>query len=296
MEKWLHYRGQWGGRIESGEEMWWSEPRSDLRSSWISRLFFRLDVRQHFILRFWNRSGVKGARNGLTVVDFGCGTGGTTLNFSQVLGQPVIGVDVFETQLKIARDFAARFDRKCRFERVGPDGRLPFADRSVDVVFSLDVLGHVPDIAACLRELARVVKAGGSILLFTESNYSPGDRSLMARLAARGADMMQAVPEHISLLPREKLEEHFHEAGFQVLERFSANVLHFFFFPKDYVLLLGNRRELAPGWYRLAVIWNRISKITPFYPRPFEALRLVLTYLLGRRSSGTSYFYHLRRD
>lgn len=295
MEKWLRYRGQWGGRIDTGEEMWWSEPRPSLRTSRLSRLFFKLDVRQHFILRFWGRARSGQPGRPPVVVDYGCGTGGTTLNFSQVMGVPVIGVDVFETQLRIARDFSSDLGLGCRFERIGQGGDLPFPDGSVDAVLSLDVLGHVPDIPACARELARVLRPGGSVLLFTESNYSAGDRSLMARLAARGADMMQAVPEHISLLPRETLEEIFAGAGFEVRERFSANVMHFLFFPKDYVLLLRNRREVAPNWYRLALLWNRVSKITPFYPWPFQALRLLLTLALGGRSHGTSYFYHLEK-
>ena len=46
------------------------------------------------------------------------------------------------------------------------DGRLlPFADRSFDGAFSTQVLEHVADPAALLREMHRVVKPGGSLLL-----------------------------------------------------------------------------------------------------------------------------------
>jgi hypothetical protein len=116
----------------------------------------------------------------------------------------------------------------------------------------------------------------------------------MRRLADDGLDMMGMVPEHISLFSREELERMFAAAGFRMEERFSANLGHFFFFPKDYLLLLKNHAGHR-GLYWLAVVWNRISKITPFYPWPFQILRLALTRAFGRQAFGTAYFYDLRK-
>jgi ubiquinone/menaquinone biosynthesis C-methylase UbiE len=289
------YRGQWGGTIENGEEMWWSEPDRRLAAGGfrarLRRLRFSLDVRQSYLLKFLRRA-LSRTQGTPELVDFGCGTGGTTLNFSRYLGVPITGLDLFETQLEIARRFAE--GTGCRFERLGDAGRIPRADGSIDVVLSLDVLGHVSDIPATLADWARVLKPGGTVALFTESSYSPGDRSLMARLARAGADMTAAVPEHISLFPREKLEEWFAAAGFEVLERASANVGHFAFFPKDYVLLLAKH----PGHGALlafARFWNRVTKLLPFYPLPVELARLALTRLFGANAYGTSYFYELTK-
>jgi SAM-dependent methyltransferase len=41
---------------------------------------------------------------------------------------------------------------------------LPIASSSVDVAYSFKVLAHVPDIAAALREMARVVRPGGHVI------------------------------------------------------------------------------------------------------------------------------------
>lgn len=294
------YRGQWGGKIENGEEMWWSEPNARLSHRFWDRLFFFLDVRQHFIIRFfndWKKRHPKFAKAHAspTVADMGCGTGGVTLNFSNYFRVPVIGLDVFETQLGIAREFAAKLKSPCTFRKIEENGRFPLEDRSLDALMSLDVLGHVPNIPATLRECARALKPGASFFLFTESAFSNGDLSIGARLARRGANMMDAVPEHISLFPREALEAMFAEAGFEVRERFSANVWHFFFFPKDYVLLLKDHAEFK-AWYRLASVWNRLTKISPFYPWPFQFLRLTLTLVFGKHAYGSSYFYHLVRQ
>ncbi|MGE0615020.1 MAG: class I SAM-dependent methyltransferase [Bacteriovoracia bacterium] len=294
------YRGQWGGGIQTAdgrhEEMWWSEPNRALAGSAWARWRFRLDVRHYFILRFWGKFlRSRGAATLPRVIDFGCGSGGTTMNFSHVFWVPIQGVDIFETQLKVARQNAQALGSACTFERLGEGGSIPVPDASIDVVLSLDVLGHVPDIPAVLNEFRRVLKPGGAVLLFTESTYSDGDRSIMARLARSGADMMTVVPEHISLFPRERLEELFGAAGFTMLERVSANVGHFFFFPKDYVMLLRGRAGFT-GWKMLASFWNRLSKLTPFYPKPLDTLRLALTLMFGRRAYGTSYFYYLRKN
>ena len=289
------YRGQWGGRIENGEEMWWSEPNQALkRPGVLAKLRFAADTRHHFILRFWKACRANFTDPVLKLVDYGCGSGGTTINFSQAIGQPITGMDIFPTQLEVARHFAATAESTCRFELLEEGGRIPGGEASVHGIFSLDVLGHVPDVAQVLNQWMRALKPGGSVLLFTEANYSPDDRSIAARLAARGADVIAGVPEHISLFSREKLEELFRAAGFELVERFSSNVWHFFFFPKDYVLLLKNRKEFS-GWYAVARAWNRLSKLVPFYPAPFHWLRIAVTHLLGRSHKGTSYYYHLRK-
>jgi len=295
MEDALKYRGQWGGKIETGEEMWWSEPDLRLQASRWRRWLFSLDVRQHLILRFWRRFRSELSPQAIPVLaDYGCGTAGTTLNFSSMIGHPIHGFDVFETQLQIARRFAGEHGLKNEFKLLRKDGSLPVADGSVDALFSLDVLGHVPHIPSVLSAWNKALKARGEVLLFTEAYFSDGDRSRMAKLARGGADMAKVVPEHISLFPREELERMFEDAGFEIRERFSANVWHFLFFPKDYVLLLKGRSDFRPTYF-LAVIWNRISKILPFYPWPFQALRLALTYLIGREAFGSAYFYHLRK-
>jgi SAM-dependent methyltransferase len=48
---------------------------------------------------------------------------------------------------------------------------LPVADASFDVVLCLQVLEHVPNPAAAVRELRRVVRPGGRVLLSTHGVY-----------------------------------------------------------------------------------------------------------------------------
>ena len=54
----------------------------------------------------------------------------------------------------------------------GDGARLPFRDASFDVAFLVAVLGEVPDPAACVAELRRVLRAGG-LLALTETRCDP---------------------------------------------------------------------------------------------------------------------------
>ncbi|GAB3860812.1 hypothetical protein GCM10027610_102370 [Dactylosporangium cerinum] len=56
-------------------------------------------------------------------------------------------------------------------------GRLPFADGSVDAVFAAGLVMHLPDPVDGLRELARVTRAGGRLVLF----HPTGRAALAAR-------------------------------------------------------------------------------------------------------------------
>lgn len=94
-----------------------------------------------------------------TIVDVGCGPG---LNLA-LLGHygTVIGVDPNAAARQYASETAGA--------RVldGSATSLPFPDRSVDLLTCLDVLEHVEDDRAALREFFRVLRPGGTVLLLT---------------------------------------------------------------------------------------------------------------------------------
>lgn len=94
-----------------------------------------------------------------TVLDVATGTGAVALELIRQKGCAVVGLDQSPEMLAAAR------------ERLGPDVRLvegtaehlPFADASFDGLTFTYLLRYVADPAATLRELARVVRPGGTI-------------------------------------------------------------------------------------------------------------------------------------
>ena len=103
---------------------------------------------------------------GARLVDVGCGTGNGLLIFHERFGVSGVGVDVSDGMLDIAR---AKMDgRNLPIEVHQIDGEsLPFEESMFDAGISFEVLEHTPDPAQLLRELARVVKPGGTVVVST---------------------------------------------------------------------------------------------------------------------------------
>jgi SAM-dependent methyltransferase len=72
------------------------------------------------------------------------------------------------------------------------DGALPFADGTFDAVVSLEVVEHVEDQFAFLRELARVVRPGGRVIVTTPNVLSVQSR--MRTLAFGFPELFDPLP------------------------------------------------------------------------------------------------------
>ena len=94
-----------------------------------------------------------------TILDAGCGTGAIL----KMLGNPErnVGVDLAPEAIEFCRQ------RGLTNVRQADVRALPFPDESFDAVISSSVLYHewVPDVAAALREIYRVLKPDGLLLL-----------------------------------------------------------------------------------------------------------------------------------
>ena len=67
---------------------------------------------------------------------------------------------------------------------------LPVADRSVDMVLALELLEHVPDPTAVLREIARVLKPGGRVIVSVPSTVPRHDDNDYWRFTAQGLEQL----------------------------------------------------------------------------------------------------------
>jgi SAM-dependent methyltransferase len=117
-----------------------------------------------------------GLRSGGVVIDVGCGTGRALPPLRAAVGPDgsVIALDLTPEMLAAARPAS----QAASATLVLADARsLPFADASADAIFAAGLVHHLPDPEAGLRELARVTRPGGLLVLFHPS----GRAALAAR-------------------------------------------------------------------------------------------------------------------
>ena len=173
--------------------------------------------------------------------------GGDELLFSLPLDARLkIGIDI--SAAAVARAADRGHNRGCRFIQADVR-RLPLADQCVDVVLSNSTLDHFasePEIEESLRELARVLKSGG-ILLVTLDN----PRNVLFILL-RAALRWMGVPFRLGkTLPLRKLLRALDETGLELQStawlihnpRFLSTLLFLLL-----RLLFGDRADAAVRW------------------------------------------------
>lgn len=110
-----------------------------------------------------------GALAGKRVLSVGCGTGGFTVVAAQH-GAQVVGLDPDAEAVAIAQEKAQLEGLDPHHFVVGVAERLPFPDRSFDLVQCYTVLEHVQHVAGSIAEMLRVTKTDG-VLYLHSPNY-----------------------------------------------------------------------------------------------------------------------------
>jgi len=110
--------------------------------------------------------GVQPCR-GQRLLEVGCGEGGN-LFFLATSEAELFGIDLFPNKLVFARSQLSR----CRFVCSSAD-RLPFPAESFDIVLCRDVLHHLAEQGATLKEISRVCRPGGRIIIIEPNGRNP---------------------------------------------------------------------------------------------------------------------------
>ena len=114
-----------------------------------------------------------GILKGQTVVDWGCGTGRYLKQASELVGNKgtVYAVDIHQLAVDAAAGIASRFNLR-NIHPVLTDGKtVSIPSHSADVVYALDMFHMVKDTNGFLKELRRITKSDGVLIL--EDGHQP---------------------------------------------------------------------------------------------------------------------------
>lgn len=100
--------------------------------------------------------------SGVRVLDAGAGSG-EFIEFFREMGAHTIGMDISATALRRATQRIG----DAQLIQTSLDQPLPFRDDSFDVIWCSEVIEHIFDSSLAFREMSRVLRPGGQILLTT---------------------------------------------------------------------------------------------------------------------------------
>ena len=185
-------------------------------SGWWGRLTLRRMNASHAKLTDWGLGQI-GIERGYTILDVGCGGGRTVSKLAAIATEgKVYGVDYSEESVAATKEINARAIDAGRVEvRHGSVSQLPFSDGMFDLVTAVETHFWWPNLAADMREVFRVVKAGGKLVVVAEVYKGAG--TMTSKLAEKYASRTG-----MTLLSAEEHRELFANAGYsdvQVIEK-----------------------------------------------------------------------------
>ncbi len=182
-------------------------------SKWYGRLFLRIMNASHSPLTDWGLQHVRIEKQ-FTILDVGCGGGRTIQKLAALaVDGKVYGVDYADGSVAASRASNASPIAAGRVEiRQASVSALPFPNDTFDVVTAVETQYYWPDLVNDMREILRVLKPGGRLVVILES-YSKVATKAPARPAMKLLPFRKmSVDDQINL---------FATAGFTGIETFQ---------------------------------------------------------------------------
>ncbi len=193
------------------------------------------------------------ARSTARLLEIGCGSGTWTSHLAAQTGT-LVTLDLQPERVAATRRRTERNGRANVLFLTASGEQLPLRNGSFDRVISVDVIEHIPDDGKTMREIARVTRSGGDVLLTT-------------LLEARPAYLRKVVfADHLREYEPDAFAQLFRQGGLEERERF------FFYYVWSIVAAeiqrlaqkpLGEVRLIGVGLRALLSLLARFDRLLP---------------------------------
>lgn len=145
------------------------------------------------------------------VLDVGTATGHTAFAFAPYVAE-VVGVDLTGEMLDVARQRALDEQRANVCFVAGDALDLPYPQHSFDIVTCRVCAHHFADVPRAMREMARVVRPGGRVLV--SDNYAPAlpHQDIFINTLEKLRD-----PSHVRLSTIHEWHQYYQQAGLTIV-------------------------------------------------------------------------------
>jgi len=182
-------------------------------TGWLGRAVARGMNLSHSKLTDWGLSHISIGENA-TILDIGCGGGGTVRKLARMAARGMIfGIDYSEDSVRISRQANKASIQAGRVEILeGFVSSLPFPDGMFDLITAIETHYFWPDLANDLKEVLRVLKPGGTLLM-AGGEYQGGKYDERNRKWVEFGDM--------TYLGIEQFKDLFSRAGYEEVQVFE---------------------------------------------------------------------------
>ena len=174
----------------------------------LGRLVASMMNKQHESLTLWGLTKVI-IGSDFVILDVGCGGGKTISRLARLAPQgKVFGIDYSVDMVKFSRKINESLIAKNRVEIIeGSVGKIGFQDDFFDLVTAVETYYFWENFSDALKEIKRVLKPGGKMLLVNELMYGVTDTKIVEET-------------HVKLFPLEEMVIFTKKVGFSGVKLF----------------------------------------------------------------------------
>jgi ubiquinone/menaquinone biosynthesis C-methylase UbiE len=200
-------------------------------AGWFGRFNLWGMNRRHSKLTDWGLTHIPIEKH-FTILDVGCGGGRTVSKLAAMASEgKVYGVDHSEASVAVSRRTNKQWIERGRVEiRHGSVSQLPFSNDMFDLATAVENHFYWPDLPADMREVLRVLKPGGALIVIAEV-YKGGKND---KAVQRFVDLMAETGTAYAHLSVDEHRELFSAAGY-------ADVQVFEDYDKGWICALGRK-------------------------------------------------------